>query len=182
MSKRQTLPGTVSGIQCEAAAELDADGSIYGDGSRSPPLFLFFNDDSPQRDRRVIVKLDDFQERGFEGQKIQIGSLHPDPKGLPDSFHQQETGNMVQGMVKERRVRVVNVQGPGVCSPASANGDVVGKPVSHPLRRQRHSLQRLAISGRAPSQPGVAGGVDQPRSGGPRGDGMTADVEACLDP
>lgn len=184
---RRILPKAVRGIQSEPAAELDADGFIYGafiygDGSIGASLFLIFNDDGPQRDRRVIVEFDDFQERRFEGLKIEVGIRHPDAKSLPDSFHHKKTRNMVQRMVKERGVCVVNAQRPGICRPACANGDIMGKSVPHPLRRQRLSLRRLAICGGAQSQPGIAGGVDQPRSGGPRGDGMTADVEACPDP
>jgi hypothetical protein len=178
---RQIRPRTVRGIQCEPATELDAGCSVHADGSNSPPVFLIFNDDGPQRHRGVIVEFDDFPERGFEGLKIKIGSRHPDPKGLPDSFHQKKTRNMVQRMVKERGVCVVNVQGPGICGTTSADDDVVGVPVPHPLRRQRHSLRPLAIGSGAQPKPGIAGGVDQPRSRGSRGDRMTADVEACLD-
>lgn len=106
------MPGTLHCIQLETAAELHTDGPADRYGSLSRPSVLIREVDAPQHHQRVVVELDNLQKRGVERLKIKAGGPQLHSQDLPESFHHQQARDVVDGMIEERGVRKINVQGP----------------------------------------------------------------------
>jgi hypothetical protein len=176
------LPGTVHCIQLKTAAELHTDGPADRYGSLSRPAVLINDVDAPQHHQRVVVELDNLQKRGVERLKIQARGPRLHSQDLPESFHHEQTRDVVDGMIKECGVRKVNVQGPCRRHARFADDHVAGEPVPHAIRRQSRCLPAPLIGDRSEPHPGIADGVHQPRPGGPRRDGAPANGEPGLHP
>lgn len=132
---RKILLGTVHRIQRKTATELHTDGPADRYGSLSRSYVLIRKVDAPQRHQRVVIEFDNLKKRGVEGLKIQAGGPQPHSQDLPESFHHQQTRDVVEGMIKQRGVRLVNVQGPCHCPARFADDHVAGEPVPHAIRR-----------------------------------------------
>ena len=132
---RKILLGTAHRIQRKTATELHTHGPADRYGSLSRSCVLIRKVDAPQHHQRVVVEFDNLKKRGVEGLKIQAGGSQLHSQDLPESFHHEQPRDVVEGMIEERGVCMVNVQGPCKRPARFLDDHVAGEPVPHAIRR-----------------------------------------------